>query len=157
MTVVAVLCYVVKDNRVLLIRKKRGFGVGKLNAPGGRVESGETFEQAAIRECEEETGVRPLNLEYRGFVEFYSVNDEPDWVVHVFVAKDFRGELRESDEAKPVWCKLNELPYEHMWEDDYYWLPYVLHGKSIKAKFWYDENYSKVLRYEVEIISSNFS
>ena len=153
MTIIAVLCYVIKDDNVLLIKKRRGFGVGKINAPGGRVEREETLKQAAIRECEEETGIRPLHLEYRGLIEFYSVNNDPDWIVHIFVAKDFEGELRESEEAEPRWYKLDELPYESMWEDDYYWLPYVLCGKSIKAKFWYDRNYTRVLHYEVEIIN----
>lgn len=152
MTIVAVLCYIVKDKRVLLIKKKRGFGAGKLNAPGGRLEHGETLEQAVIRECIEEIGLRPLNLEYRGFIEFYSINSKPDWIVYIFVARNFEGRLRESEEAKPEWYELNKLPYESMWEDDRYWLPYVLSGKYIEARFWYDRDYSKILHYEVKVI-----
>jgi len=142
----------VKDKRVLLIKKKRGFGAGKLNAPGGRLEHGETLEQAVIRECIEEIGLRPLNLEYRGFIEFYSINSKPDWIVYIFVARNFEGRLRESEEAKPEWYELNKLPYESMWEDDRYWLPYVLSGKYIEARFWYDRDYSKILHYEVKVI-----
>ena len=46
------LCFIVKDGRVLLIRKKRGLGAGKINAPGGKLESGETALGAAIRETQ---------------------------------------------------------------------------------------------------------
>ena len=38
----ATLMFVIDDNRVLLIRKKRGLGAGKINGPGGRLEEGET-------------------------------------------------------------------------------------------------------------------
>ena len=48
------LCFIVKDGRVLLIRKKRGLGAGKINGPGGRLEPGETTLAAAIRETQEE-------------------------------------------------------------------------------------------------------
>ena len=50
----ATLVFIIKDNRVLLIRKKRGLGAGKVNGPGGRLESGETFKACAIREVQEE-------------------------------------------------------------------------------------------------------
>lgn len=38
----ATLCYLLKDDQVLLAMKKRGFGEGKWNGPGGKVEKGET-------------------------------------------------------------------------------------------------------------------
>src|SRR5512136_179536 len=36
------LCFVIRDGQILLIRKKRGLGAGKMNGPGGRLEAGET-------------------------------------------------------------------------------------------------------------------
>ncbi|HEY5036239.1 MAG TPA: NUDIX domain-containing protein, partial [Chthoniobacterales bacterium] len=44
------LCFIVRGDEVLLIRKKRGFGAGKINGPGGKVEPGETALGAALRE-----------------------------------------------------------------------------------------------------------
>ena len=44
------LLFVVKDGRVLLIRKKRGLGAGNINGPGGHIEAGETPIECAIRE-----------------------------------------------------------------------------------------------------------
>lgn len=151
MTIIATLCYIIKDDYVLLIRKKQGFGAGKINAPGGKVEPGETLEEATIREVEEETGLKPKCLEYRGVLEFYSMNEKPDWVVHVFIAKDYEGDIRESNEAEPHWFKINEIPYDKMWEDTAYWLPHVLKGKIIHAKFKYDKDYTKIISYEIRV------
>ena len=46
-----------EENRVLLGMKKRGFGVGKWNGFGGKLEPGETVVEAAARELEEESGL----------------------------------------------------------------------------------------------------
>src|SRR5678815_2859529 len=68
------LCFIVKDGRVLLIRKKRGLGAGKINGPGGKLEAGETARAAAVREVQEEIGVTPLHLEDHGVLHFQFVD-----------------------------------------------------------------------------------
>ncbi len=60
------LCFIIKDGRALLIRKKRGLGAGKINAPGGKLEAGETPEQCLVRELREEFAVE---TEVTGFVD----------------------------------------------------------------------------------------
>lgn len=54
-------------NQILLAMKKRGFGEGKWNGAGGKVEAGETIVQAASRELREETGIEinPEKMEAR--------------------------------------------------------------------------------------------
>ena len=59
----ATLCFILKNDQILLIRKKRGIGKGKINGPGGKVDPGETFLEAAVRETREEVGVTPVNPE----------------------------------------------------------------------------------------------
>ena len=51
------LCLLIKDNKILLPIKKRGFGKGKNNGVGGKLEDGETELEAMIRETKEEIGV----------------------------------------------------------------------------------------------------
>jgi 8-oxo-dGTP diphosphatase len=131
------LCFIVKDGRVLLIRKKRGLGAGKINGPGGKLEKGETAHDAAVREVREEIGVTPLDLEDRGVLRFQFVDG---YSLHcaVFVARDYQGELRETDEATPFWVAVGEVPYREMWEDDQHWLPQVLAGQQFNGWFVFD-------------------
>ena len=51
------LCLLKKDNSILLAMKKRGFGSGKYNGIGGKIEKGETPDEAMIRETKEEIKV----------------------------------------------------------------------------------------------------
>ncbi len=132
------LCFIIKDGRVLLIRKKRGLGAGKINAPGGKLEPGETALEAAIRETREEVGVTPLHLEERGFLRF-QFTDGYSLSCAVFVARDFEGELIETDEATPQWCSIDAVPYHEMWADDFEWLPEVLAGGTFTGSFVFED------------------
>lgn len=135
----AVLCFIVSDQRVLLIRKKRGLGAGKINAPGGKIEPGETPEQAAVRETQEEIGVTPGKLEERGELCFH-FTDGYSLRCAVFFAYAHEGEPIETDEATPFWCAVNAVPYHDMWEDDQYWLPEALVGKRFAGWFEFDDD-----------------
>jgi 8-oxo-dGTP diphosphatase len=133
----ATLCFIVKDRRILLIRKKRGLGAGKINGPGGRLEPGETTLAAAIRETQEEVGLTPLEVDERGVLHFQFADG---YSLHctVFLARDFTGELIETEEAAPLWCDTCSIPYHEMWEDDQHWLPHMIVGKSFMAWFEFD-------------------
>ncbi|ABL78441.1 8-oxo-dGTP diphosphatase [Thermofilum pendens] len=148
---IATLCYLLRGDEVLLIRKLRGFGAGKYNGVGGKVEEGEDIWRAAMREVLEETGVEVKGLSYRGLLEFYAGGEEPEIIVHVFVSRDFAGEARPSDEAVPTWFKVGEIPYDEMWEDDRVWLPRVLEGRCVYGRFWFSGGFEKMLRYELSV------
>jgi 8-oxo-dGTP diphosphatase len=140
------LCFVIRDNQILLIRKKRGLGAGKINGPGGRIEKGETAEEAAIRETQEEIGVTPLGVEPSGELRFHFL-DGYKLHVAVFRAADFVGTLRETDEALPIWSGLDNIPYEEMWQDDPHWLPLVIEGIKFHGCFVFDRD--KLLSHKV--------
>lgn len=133
----ATLCFVFEGERVLLIRKKRGLGAGKVNAPGGRIDPGETPAQTAVREVEEELGVTPLAVEERGQLSFQFV-DGLALHCHVFVAFAHAGEAVETEEAVPLWTPLDRLPYDQMWEDDRVWLPELLAGRRFALRAVFD-------------------
>ncbi len=133
----ATLCFVVRDGWILLIRKKRGLGAGKINAPGGRLEAGETALEAAVRETQEEVGVTPIGVTLRGEL-FFQFVDGYALECAVFVAEDCEGDLIETDEADPIWTRIGEIPYEEMWADDVHWLPGVLEGKCFRGFFEFD-------------------
>ncbi len=134
---VAVLCFIFDEERVLLIEKLRGLGAGKVNAPGGRLEKGETPLQAAIREVQEEVSVTPHSLSQLGNLKFAFV-DGYNLECWVFRAEGYIGTPTESAEAIPFWSDVRALPYERMWADDRHWLPYLLRGERFNGEFVFD-------------------
>ena len=131
------LLFLRRDNEILLAMKKRGFGEGKWNGVGGKVEEGESIEQAMIRETQEEIGVTPTVFEKVADIRFdeYFKGEPTLMHVHIFIATEWTGEPTESEEMAPKWFNLSEIPYDVMWSDDPYWLPEVLKGNKISADF----------------------
>lgn len=136
------LLFLLKDQQILLALKKRGFGNGKWNGVGGKVEEGEELEQAMIRECIEEIAVTPLDYKKVADIHFEELHEaeRKTMNVHVFVCTKWQGEPSESEEMNPRWFNMHHLPYENMWSDDKYWLPEVIAGKKIEATFVLDDD-----------------
>ena len=130
----AVLCFIIHENNVLLIRKLRGHGSGKINGPGGKCEIGESPVETAIRETQEEVCVTPHELIEMGTLRFH-FSDGFQLEGRVFVANSYTGSIADTDEAKPFWCSLNAIPYNEMWSDDILWLPHVLNGQYIEGNY----------------------
>ena len=142
----ATLCLLIEGTpprRILLGFKKQGFGAGKITGFGGKVEPGETPAAAAIRELEEETGIRVSReqLQACGQLQFVFPG-RPSWsqLVHVFVCKSWTGAAREGREMKPAWYAVAEIPYRQMWHDSLYWLPRFLGGERIRGRFIFGED-----------------
>jgi 8-oxo-dGTP diphosphatase/2-hydroxy-dATP diphosphatase len=134
------LCIIHQHPRILLGMKKRGFGAGRWNGFGGKVSASETIEEAAKREVFEEAGIQIKNLVKVGVINF-SFKDKPDILqVHIFKADDFFGEPVESDEMKPQWFHIDNVPFDQMWPDDKYWLPLFLRGKKFQGRFFFGES-----------------
>ena len=133
----AVLCFVLQENHILLMRKKRGLGRGKINGPGGRLEPGESYYDAAVRETEEELGITPRKLREAAHLTFV-FTDGYTLEARAFVALAYEGELVETDEGEPMWFSFSEIPYDEMWADDRLWLPQVIAGGYLRGRFVFD-------------------
>lgn len=131
------LIYIFNNNRVLLAMKKRGFGANLWNAPGGKIEFGETAKLAAIRETKEEVGLTPVLTEPVGEI-LYHDPVQGNWKITVFRTEEFSGAATESEEMKPAWFPLDAIPYKQMWPGDDQWLPYVIAEKRFSAELWFD-------------------
>ncbi len=152
----ATLLFIVDEalQRVLLIRKKRGLGAGKINGPGGKMDPGETAAECAIRETQEELGVTARDPVKHGELWFQFV-DGLALYVEVFRAVSWEGEPMETVEAIPLWTSLQELPFEEMWQDDRYWLAEVLvERKHFIGRFLFDDD--TMLTHEMRWIDRSF-
>lgn len=142
----ATLVFVIRNGKILLIDKKTGLGKGKVNGPGGKIEPGETPRACAVRECQEELGITVSNLQFCGqhrfqFVDGYSIQ------VWVYRTEDYEGIAIETEEARPLWVPLDEIPYEQMWEDDRLWLPMMIRGERFQGRWIFDGD--RMLDYEL--------
>jgi 8-oxo-dGTP diphosphatase/2-hydroxy-dATP diphosphatase len=137
----ATLVFLIKKSgfetkEICLAMKKRGFGANRWNGVGGKVKVGETIEQSAIREAEEEISVKIKDFYKVAELTFY-FSENPDWnqTVYVYLAKSWEGEPIESEEMCPQWYQVDKIPYDDMWPDDIFWLPKVIQGSKLKANF----------------------
>ena len=143
----ATLLFVIRGGQILLIRKKRGLGAGKINGPGGRIDPGETPLEAAIREVQEELCVTPTGVRDCGELRFQFL-DGLSLHGYVFTATDCDGDPRETEEATPLWTPIDAIPYDEMWADDRLWVPLMLAGTRFDGRFLFDGD--RMLGFEVE-------
>lgn len=134
------LCIIHQHPKILLGMKKRGFGTGKWNGFGGKVSAAETVEDAAKREIHEEAGIEVRNLDRVGILDFEFKGNLEILQTHIFRSDNFWGEPTESEEMKPRWFPVNEIPFKEMWPDDIHWMPLLLNGKKFKGRFLFGES-----------------
>jgi 8-oxo-dGTP diphosphatase len=142
------ITYILNDRgEVLLQKKARGFGVGNWNGPGGKIKPGEDLAESAKREVLEETEIIVDEIERRGEIEFIFPDQSINNYTHVFIAKKWHGEPRNTGEGELQWFKVDELPLDKMLDDDKYWLPRLLAGEKIHMRFYFDEK-NKISSFE---------
>jgi 8-oxo-dGTP diphosphatase len=117
---------------VLVGLKKTGFGAGLINCPGGKLEPGESPQEAVVREFAEETGMTLAVDDLTPAAELvFRFPDVPEWDdlrLHYFTATKYAGE---SEEIAADWMAEADLPYDRMWDDSRLWLPLVLAGEYV--------------------------
>lgn len=155
----ATLVFLVKKDKekitdICLAMKKRGFGVNRWNGVGGKVKDEESIIEAAKRETREEIDVAPNDFKKVAELSFYFPHN-PAWnqMVHVYFSENWQGNIKESEEMRPAWFNVDELPYKEMWPDDIYWVPEVLKGNLLKASFQFGKN-DVVNKKEINIVQS---
>jgi 8-oxo-dGTP pyrophosphatase MutT (NUDIX family) len=143
-------CFLVKRNNnvdiaeVCLAMKKRGFGAGMWNGSGGKPNEGETVEEAAKREVSEELGVELTEMSKRAEIVWYLREEDKLVRCHVYFGEKWENEPVETEEMRPRWFGVSEIPYDQMWQSDREWLAEVLKGRIIKARYSYTKEGGQV-------------
>ena len=132
------LCIPRTHDQVLLGMKKHGFGSGRWNSFGGKVEAGESIEEGARRELQEEVGIQDGTLKKYGILEFSFKDREMVLEVHVFALTNFTDTPVETNEMRPHWFYFDEIPFAQMWPDDELWLPLLWEQNYFIGEFLFD-------------------
>jgi 8-oxo-dGTP diphosphatase len=124
------LCYIIHEEEVLLLKRNRLPHIGLWSAPGGKTEHGESPQETAIREIHEETGLiiqQPILRALQTSIDsYYPVH----WMLYIFVARSFEGNLIESAEGLLQWHPVDIVPQlERPYPDTLYW-EYIINQKS---------------------------
>lgn len=148
------LLYLMRPGEILLAMKKRGFGAGNWNGVGGKIDQGETVEQALVRECQEEIGVTPTDYRKVGYLVFNEHHESIRKLMnlHIYQSEAWDGEIAESEEMRPQWFDLADIPFDKMWPADQIWLKEVLKGSKVTGEFTLNEDTS-VEKYEIKTVA----
>jgi len=86
------------------------------------------------------------NMKNTGLLDFYEYfkGEKINLIVHLYVVTKWNGEIAESEEMSPEWFDIDSIPYNQMFPDDKYWLPYILEDKKINAFFEFDQEWNLV-------------
>lgn len=79
------------------------------NFPDGHIEKGEYVTPSVIREMKEETGLTVTNPKLCGIKEFHKSKDGKRYIVFLYTADQFSGELKSSVEGEVFWYPLSKL------------------------------------------------
>lgn len=120
--IVAVGVVVVKDNKILLIRRAKPPMPDSWSIPGGAQELGETTRQAAIREVREETAITIESLHFLKVID-YIVRNEESGVKHHYTLIDYAanygsGTLAAGDDAHDAkWVPISQISEYNLWTE----------------------------------------
>ena len=138
------MCMVCDGKGNVLVQNKKGDRTWHgWNFPGGHVEQGEFVTPSVVREIREETGLTVENPKLCGIKEFHKEQDGKRFIVFLYVASRFSGELRSSDEGDVFWYPLSELKRSKELADGFSEMLPVFTSEEISEVF-YTNNWDAV-------------
>lgn len=149
----AALVYIRDGDRTLMLHRNtrpEDYHYGKWNGVGGKLQAGESPEQAARREVLEESGLALGRLEMKGVITFPMFDGMDDWYVFLFNGYEPSGTVGTCAEGELEWVRTSEVLSLNLWPGDRVFLPWMSESGFFSAIFTYRdgafEGY-EVLRY----------
>lgn len=140
----AVRTFLIKDNKVVVIKYKTGLDKDYFDITGGKIEVNENPSQASIREYKEETGISIISQMHKGKVSI----EYPKRIFEfdIFIVCEYIGEPLEFEENYSMWMDINELLNASKILPSVEILKY-LNNNIINLKIYSDDNHN-ILRVE---------
>lgn len=141
----AVMLYVVKNGKILfLVRDKKNETVhlkGKLIAIGGKIEDGESSDDAIRREAREEAGIEVGKLNLRAMLYFRKFGtDKNDWITFLYTASTYKGKITNGKEGNFIWKNFNEIDKADTYSQDKLFLKLIFKYNFFVLEFLCDSN-----------------
>ncbi len=144
-----VICALVHDNKILLIKRAKGDYVGLLGLPGGKIEKNEHLHQAAIREIFEESGIKANFFGHLGLVSEHLIDEygiiANHFLLHICRLAPQNTEIKNGKEGKLNWfdlANIGNIKNKVIPSD------FIIIDKMVKSK---GKNYYNSLNYEMVI------
>ena len=131
------MCMITDGDKVLVIDRQKPDWPG-VTFPGGHVEKGEAFVDAAVREVYEETGLTIENPVLCGTKQFQE-DEDTRYVVFFYKANRFSGELKSSNEGEVFWINRKDLT-RYPLSMDMEAMVQVMESESLSEFYYYKEN-----------------
>ena len=145
-----VLCYIFKDDEVLMLKKnevKGDMNSSKWLGVGGHIEDGEHPDDAILRETKEETGLTLTSYDLLGTIKFY-MNGKYTEKIYVYAGYEVKGEMISCDEGLLQFFKKDEILNLSLWEGDKIFLRPLLENKKFKCSLYYNDE--KLINYKIK-------
>ena len=125
----AVRTYLIRDNKVVVIKYKEHDN-GYYDIPGGKIEDGETIDEASIREFKEETGITITKQHYIG----HNTIEYPERIfdLSIFIVDEYTGEPLEFEENNSMWISIDDLYKETKLFPSVEAIKYLKDGMNLK-------------------------
>jgi 8-oxo-dGTP diphosphatase len=144
----AVLLYAFHDQEVLMLHrngKANDFHEGKWNGLGGKLELGESFLEAAVREFTEEAKLKTEKEKWEWLGQLHFPNFKPqkneDWLVNVFaitLTREQKNTIPEkTEEGSLHWISNTKILDLNLWDGDRHFLPHVMNRRPFQGTFHY--------------------
>lgn len=119
-----------KNNKILLLKRAREPMQNMHTGVGGKTNFDENITSSCIREVKEETGLDISKVKLKGVIKTILNNNDSSWILFVYIADEFNGELIDCNEGELIWVDLDKIFFHDLIGFIKKILPHILDEKK---------------------------